>query len=103
MLDTACLLQRQVHWGVLLVLLTCSPKCFLRRHLGRMQVLCPLTSIPFKDYHAYMCTPMSFTRSAPAVLFALHWKFPNQQNLLTSWCWNWSYLNMWQQPAAASK
>ena len=32
-----------------------------------LHVLCLLTLIPSKDYHAYMCTPMSFTGSAPAV------------------------------------
>ena len=32
-----------------------------------LHVLCLLTSIPSKDYHAYMCTPMSFTGSAPTV------------------------------------
>ena len=34
-----------------------------------------LTSIPFKDYTAHMCAPMSFTASVPAVLCALHWMF----------------------------
>jgi len=86
------------------ILKASSSRVLFPKFWCKQYVLCLLTSIPFKNHYVYMCTPMSFTGFAPAVLCAfknylrMECRFETKFQTITfsrnSWCSN-PFIMLW--------